>query len=427
MFGMGFNGAKKPKRPARGGIVTALDVGSTKVCCVIARMEEPGSLRVIGVGHQIATGIRAGTIIDMEAAETSIGAAVHAAEQMAGETVHDVVVNLSMGQPRSHAFTATVPVSGQEVTEGDIRRAMAHARTLQAGPDQALIHTIPLGFSLDGSRGIRDPKGMSGHSLGAQLHVVTAAAGAIRTLHACIARCHLNIESIVVSPFASGLACLVEDEMEMGAACVDIGGGGTTISIFSEGNLVWTGFVPLGGRHVTNDIAHGLTTPLVHAERLKVLYGSARVNPADEREMIEVPQIGEDERSGSGTASHPRSFLVSIIQARMEEIFEEVRSAIEQSGHSRLVGRRVVLTGGASQLPNTRDMAAPILDKQVRIARPTRIAGLNEAHGGPAFATVTGLLLHAVRNPTELMVTGHEAVASTGLIGRVGLWLRENL
>jgi len=425
MFGMGFNGAKKPKRPTRGGIVAALDVGSTKVCCIIARMDEPGSFRVIGVGHQIATGIRAGSIIDMEAAETSIGAAVHAAEQMAGETVRDVVVNLSMGHPRSHAFNAQVPVYGQEVTDGDIRRAMAHARTLQAGPDQTLIHTIPLGFNLDASRGIRDPKGMYGNQLGAQLHVITASSGAIRTLHTCIARCHLDIESMVVSPFASGLACLVEDEMEMGAACVDIGGGGTTISIFSEGNLVWTGAVPLGGRHVTNDIAHGLATPLVHAERMKVLHGSARANPADEREMIEVPQVGEDERNG--TVATPRSILVSIIQARMEEIFEEIRGALDQSGYSRLVGRRVVLTGGASQLPNTRELAQLILDKQVRVARPTRIAGLNEAHGGPAFSTAAGLLLHAVRNPTELMVTGQEAVSNTGLLGRVGLWLRENL
>jgi len=425
MFGIGFNGAKKSKRPVRGAIVAALDVGSSKVCCIIARLDEPGSFRVIGVGHQIATGIRAGTIIDMEAAETSIGAAVHAAEQMAGETIRDVVVNLSMGHPRSHSFNAQVPVSGQEVTDGDIRRALSHARTLQAGPDQTLVHTIPLGFSLDDSPGIRDPKGMYGNQLGAELHVVTAASGAIRTLQTCIARCHLNIESMVVSPFASGLSCLVEDEMEMGAACVDIGGGGTTISIFTEGNLVWTGAVPLGGRHVTSDIAHGLATSLVHAERLKVLHGSARGNPADEREMIEVPQVGEDERSGS--VSMTRAFLVSIIQARMEEIFEEIRAAIDRSGYARRVGRRVVLTGGGCQLPNTRELAQLILDKQVRIARPTRIAGLNEAHGGPAFSTAAGLLLHAVRTPTDLMVTGHEVVFTTGLLGRVGLWLRENL
>ncbi len=425
MFGIGFNGAKKSKRPARGSIVAALDVGSSKVCCIIARLDEPGSFRVIGVGHQIATGIRAGTIIDMEAAETAIGAAVHAAEQMAGETIRDLVVNLSMGHPRSHSFTAHVPVSGQEVTDGDIRRALSHARNVQAGPDQTLVHTIPLGFSLDDSTGIRDPKGMFGTTLGAELHVVTAASGAIRTLQTCIARCHLNIERMVVSPYASGLACLVEDEMEMGAACVDIGGGATTISIFTEGNLVWTGAVPLGGRHVTSDLAHGLSTSLVHAERLKVLHGSARGNPADEREMIEVPQIGEDERSARSTVT--RAYLVNIVQARMEEILEGIRTAIDRSGYARKVGRRIVLTGGASQLPNTRDLAQRILDKQVRVARPTRIEGLNEAHGGPAFSTAAGLLLHAVRTPTDLLVSGHDVVFATGVLGRVGQWLRENL
>ena len=420
---MGFNGAKKPKRPMRGGIVAALDVGSTKVVCFIARVEDAGAVRILGIGHQIATGVRAGSIIDMEAAETSIGAAVHAAEQMANETIRDVVVNVSC--PISHGFNAEISVSGQEVTEGDVRRALSHARTLQVGPDQALVHAIPVGFSLDGNRGIRDPKGMYGERLGVQAHVITASAGAVRNLHTCVARCHLDMESMVASPYASGLACLVEDEMEMGSACIDMGGGTTTISVFCEGNLVWTDCIRLGGNHVTNDIARGLTTPVVHAERMKTLYGSAMTSAADEREMIDVPQVGEEERAGANNL--PKSFLVRIIQPRLEEIFEIVRSRLEQSGYAKLVGRRVVLTGGASQLPNTRELAQLILDKQVRIGRPTRIAGLNEAHGGPAFSTGAGLLLHAVRNPTELPVAGHEAGVASGFFGRVGLWLRENL
>lgn len=425
MVSMGFNGAKKPKRPTRGGIVAALDVGSTKVCCIIARTEDAGSARVVGIGHQIAAGVRAGSIIDMEAAETSIGAAVHAAEQMAGETIRDVVINLSGGYPVSHTFNAEVPVTGHEVIDGDIRRAMAHARSLQIGPDQELVHALPIGFALDGNRGIRDPKGMYGERLGVQVHAITASAGAVRNLRTCVARCHLDIESLVVSPYASGLACLVEDEMELGSACIDMGGGTTTISVFFEGNLVWTDCIPVGGSHVTNDIARGLTTPVVHAERMKALYGSAMATAADERESIDVPQVGEEERGGTNTV--PKSFLTRIIQPRLEEIFELVRSRLEQSGYARLVGRRVVLTGGACQLPNTRELAQLILDKQVRIGRPTRIAGLNEAHGGPAFSTGAGLLLHAVRNPTELMVAGHEAASATGLLGRVGLWLRENL
>ena len=420
---MGFNGAKKPKRATRGGIIAALDVGSTKVCCLIARVEDADAVRILGIGHQIATGVRAGAIIDMEAAETSIGAAVHAAEQIANETIRDVIVNVS--SPISHGFNAEVAVSGQEVTDGDVRRALAHARSLQIGADQALVHAIPVGFSLDGSRGIRDPKGMYGERLGVQAHVITSPAGAVRNLQTCVARCHLDIEDLVASPYASGLACLVDDEMEMGSACIDMGGGTTTISVFSEGTLVWSDCIRLGGNHVTNDIARGLTTPVVHAERMKTLHGSAIASPADDREMIDVPQVGEEERLGANNL--PKSYLVRIIQPRLEEIFEHVRSRLEHSGYAKLVGRRVVLTGGASQLPGMRELAQLILDKQVRIGRPTRIIGLNEAQGGPSYSTAAGLLLHAVRNPAELPVAGHEAGSGSGFFGRVGLWLRENL
>jgi len=422
---MGFNGGKKPKRPTRGGVVAALDVGSTKVCCFIARLEDQGNVRVVGVGHQLAAGVRAGAIIDMEAAETSIGAAVHAAEQMAGETIRDVVVNVSGGYPVSHTFNAEVSVPGQEVTDSDVRRALAHARALQVGAESTLIHALPVGFSLDGNRGIRDPKGMYGDRLAVHVHVITAAAGAVRNLQTCVARCHLDIESMVVSPYASALATLVEDEMELGVACIDMGGGTTTISVFFEGQMVWTDCIPVGGSHVTNDIARGLTTPVVHAERMKTLYGSAMASAADEREMIDVPQVGEEERASGNHV--PKSLLVRIIQPRLEEIFELVRSRLEQSGFAKLAGRRVVLTGGASQLPGTRELAQLILDKQVRLGRPTRIGGLADANGGPAFSTAAGLLIHAVRHPTELPVSVHEAVSGGGIWGRVGTWLRENL
>lgn len=422
---MGFHGVKKPKRPTRGGILAALDVGSTKVCCVIARVDDPGNIRVLGFGHQIASGVRAGAIVDMEGAETSIGAAVHAAEQMAGETVRDVVVNVSGGYPVSHTFNAEVSVPGQEVTDSDVRRAMQHARALQIAPDSTLVHAIPVGFALDGNRGIRDPRGMYGDRLGVQVHVITASAGAVRNLHTCVARCHLDVESMVVSPYASGLACLVEDEMELGVACIDMGGGTTTISVFFEGQMVWTDCLPVGGGHVTNDIARGLTTTVVHAERMKTLHGSAMANASDEREMIDVPQVGEEERAASNQV--PKSLLVRIVQPRLEEIFELVRAHLEQSGFAKLAGRRVVLTGGASQIPGTRELAQLILDKQVRIGRPTRIGGLADAHSGPAFSTAAGLLIHAVRHPVELPVAAHDGAGSSGLWGRVGLWLRENL
>ncbi|HYE51669.1 MAG TPA: cell division protein FtsA [Azospirillaceae bacterium] len=427
---MAFNGAlsvrSRPKRVPRGGLVAALDVGSTKVVCFIARVEDTGAARVVGIGHQVSRGVRAGAIIDMEAAETAIGTAVHAAETMAGEQIREVLVSMSGGQPESQTLTVETAVAGAEITDGDLRRALAQARNLNVAPDAELIHSIPVGYTVDGSKGIRDPRGMVGERLGVRLHVVTTAAGPVRNLGSCVARCHLGVEGFVMSPFAAGLACLVEDEMDLGVTLVDMGGGTTSMAVFFDGKLVWCDSVPVGGAHVTNDIARGLTTPLAHAERLKTLYGSALPSPADEREIIDVPQVGEEER---GQANHvPKSLLVGIIQPRMEEIFELVRGRLEASGFAKMAGRRVVLTGGASQLPGVRELAQQVLDKQVRMGRPLRIGGLAESVGGPAFSTAAGLLAYAVQQHAEapalapLMET-----QPSGWLGRVGLWLRENL
>jgi cell division protein FtsA len=422
---MAFIPGKKPKKAAHGGVIAALDVGSTKVCCLIARADDPRTIKIIGVGHQSSQGLRAGTIVNMEDAEAAIGNAVHAAEQMAGVTIRDVFVNVSGGHPTSQMVGVEVAILDQEVTEIDLRRALVQGRAQHRIPENEVIHAIPVGYSLDGNRGIRDPRGMFGDRLGVNLHIVTANSGPLRNLQTCVARCHLDIEGLAVSPYASGLACLVEDEVDLGVTCIDMGGGTTTIAVFSEGNLVFTDCVAVGGAHVTNDIARGLTTPVGHAERMKILHGNATKSSADEREMINVPLVGEDDRTQVNHVS--RAMLVGIIQARLEEIFELVRSRLEASGVAKQAGRRVVLTGGAAQLPGTRELAQQVLDKQVRIGRPTRVAGLSETTGGPAFATAVGLLIQATRQHTELPAGGPAAGLPGNLWGRVGLWLREHL
>ncbi|WP_044564227.1 cell division protein FtsA [Azospirillum sp. B4] len=419
-------GRSKPKRVARGGTIAALDVGSSKVVCFIARVEEPGSIRVVGIGHQVSRGVRAGAIVDMEAAETAIGTAVHAAETMAGEQIREVLVGLSGGQPESQTLTVETGISGSEITDADLRRALAHARNLNVSADAELIHSIPVGYTVDGSSGIRDPRGMVGERLGVRLHVVTAAAGPVRNLNSCVGRCHLGVEGFVMSPFAAGLSCLVEDEMDLGVTLIDMGGGTTSISVFFDGKMVWTDSVPIGGSHVTSDIARGLTTPLAHAERLKTLYGSALPAPSDEREIIDVPQIGEEDRA---QAHHvPKSLLVGIIQPRLEEVFEFVRGRLDASGFAKLAGRRVVLTGGASQLPGMRELAQQVLDKQVRLGRPLRIGGLAESVGGPAFSAAAGLLAYAVQQHAEAPALAPLIEpAGSGWWGRMGNWLRDNL
>ncbi len=414
----------------KNGLIAALDVGSTKICCFIAREAADGMPRILGIGQQASRGIKNGAIVDMDQVETAILNAVHAAEQMAGETIDRVLVNLSGGYPASSLIGIEVSIDGHEVRDSDLRRALDQGHQVQVqhdddGNGRQTIHSIPTGYSIDGSHGIRDPRGMYGEHLGVNMHIITAAAGAVRNLTTCIQRCHLDAVGFVVSPYASGLSSLVDDEMDLGVTVIDMGGGTTTLSVFYEGNVIYTDLTPVGGSHVTNDIARGLSTPLIHAERMKTLYGHAILAPTDEREMIDVPQIGESDEGSLHQV--PRSLLVGIIQPRLEETFELVRSRLEASGFDKIAGRRVVLTGGACQLPGTAELATMVLDKQVRIGRPSRVAGLAEATGGPGFATCAGLLIYALAAenaaPTEVRPEAKEA---GGLVGRLGHWFRDH-
>lgn len=424
----------------KSGLIAALDVGSSKICCFVAVVEANGQPRILGIGQQASRGVRNGNVIGMEVCETAILNAVHGAEQMAGETVGEVVVNLSGGHPISSSVGVEVAIDGHEVGDSDLHRALHHGRLANgtngtnganrtdSNGDQSrqLIHSIPVGYTIDGNRGIRDPRGLFGERLGVKMHLITANASAVRNLTTCIQRCHLDVSGFVVSPYASGLAALVEDEMELGVTVIDMGGGTTSIAVFFEGSVIYTDLVAVGGIHVTHDIARGLSAPLVHAERLKTLYGHAMAAAADEREMIDVPQVGE-EAFEAETQQVPRSILVGIIQPRLEETFELVRSRLEASGLDKVAGRRVVLTGGASQLPGLRDLAALVLDKQVRIGRPGSTAGLAEATSGPAYATCAGLLTCAVTN--ELATPRDKSPDEdqpSNFMGRLGDWVREH-
>ena len=413
------------KLRARNGLIATLDVGSSKICCFIARVED-GAPRIIGIGHQVARGVRGGLINDIEAASQAILGTVHAAEEMAGETVPEIVVNLSAGFAASRIVKAEIALNGREATGTDIKRVLNQGYALREPADRQVIHSIPVGFSIDGSRGIRDPRGMFGQRLGVNMNVVAANSGPVRNLAAAIGRCHLEVAALVVSPYAAGLSALVPDETSLGVTVVDLGGGTTSIAVFFDQNMVFTDVVPVGGIHVTNDIARGLSTPVVHAERMKTLYGSAIASAADEREMITVPQIGAEDETEP--AQIKKSLLVGIIAPRLEETFELVRNSLEASGFDKIAGRRVVLTGGAAQLAGTRELAALILDKQVRIGRPAQVPGLAEATAGPAFACSAGLVQFALSQSAEpLRQHGALAEEPNGLFGRVGVWIREHL
>ncbi|MDA8230509.1 MAG: cell division protein FtsA [Magnetospirillum sp.] len=411
----------------RSGLIAALDVGSTKVCCFIASVQDDGTVRIAGIGHQLARGVRAGTVVDMEGAEHSIRAAVEAAEEMAGGRIKAVVVNVSGGQPASGNVKVEVAMNGHAVNEADLRRMLEHGRAHHESPDRDLLHAIPVDYTIDGNEGIRDPCGMYGDRLGVAIHMVAAGIGPVRNLTTVVNRCHLDIEARVVSPYASGLACLVDDEKDLGVTCIDMGGGTTSIAVFLNGQLVFTDVIPVGGHHVTSDIARGLSTPVAYAERLKTLYGSAIPSPADDREMLKVPLVGETEDGAANQVA--RSLLNQIIQPRLEETFELVRSHLEQAGFDKMAGRRVVLTGGASQMQGVRDLAGLVLDKQVRLGRPIGFHGLPEATGGPAFSTCAGLIRYAMAHQPAVSrgrrpARGDEEDARGW--GRITQWLKKN-
>jgi cell division protein FtsA len=389
----------KPLRKKNAGSVTVLDIGTSKIACFIAHIDSAGEVKIVGIGHQLSKGIRSGIITDFSEAEASIISAVHAAEQMAGETVENVMVSLSGGNLTSRNVTVEMTMLGEEVTDRDIMDIIEQGRASIVHSENEIIHCIPVSYYLDGARGISDPRKMFGKKLGADLHMITGLPSITRNLAHCVGRCHLNVDDYIASPYASGISCLDDDEKQLGVTLVDMGGGVTSFSVFGGGKNVYTDAIPLGGLHVTNDIARGLSTSLANAERLKTLHGSAIATASDDHVMVDVPQLGEEESDDINTV--PRSALVGVIRPRIEEIFEMIRSKIEMNGASAYAGKRVVLTGGGSQLLGVREMASSLLGKQVRLARPRALPGLADSVSGPAFSTALGMLEYVTKKPME--------------------------
>jgi cell division protein FtsA len=426
------NGSRKA------GVVTVLDVGSSKVCCIVGKLlpcEESSRLpgrthrvKVIGIGHQKSQGVKSGVIVDLDRAENAIRLAVDAAERMAGLTVDSLIVNIAAGRLRSEVLSATVRLGGREVDAGDVKRVLGVGARQAMRSEREVVHALPVGFSLDGERGVRDPSGMVGDVLGVDMHLLTGDGAPLRNLELGINRAHISVERMVATPYASGLSALVDDEAEMGAACIDMGGGTTTISVFSEGRFVYADSIPVGGNHVTMDLARGLSTRMEHAERLKVMHGSALPAAEDERDLVTIQPMGADDDVPQQV---PRSVMNRIIRARVEETLEMVRDRLNRSGYGNVVGKRVVLTGGASQLAGLPEAARRILARNVRLGRPLGVTGLPEATKGPAFATTVGLLIYPQMAGQELRsgrsgALGFRMTGTGGRLHRMSQWLKES-
>ena len=310
-----------------------------------------------------------------------------------------------------------------EIGERDVRRVQQHIQLPAETADRDIIHSAAIGYTVDGTP-VRDARGMFGERLGVDVHLVTAASGAMRNLQVCVRRAHLEIADRVVAAHAAGLSSLVSDERDLGVTLIDMGAGTTSIAVFYEGHLVHVDSIPVGGEHVTRDIARGLSTPVAHAERMKTQIGRAVIKPNDEYDIIDVPLIGEEDRTRPNHI--PRSILVGIIRPRVEETFELVRSRLEASGVDKLAGGRAVLVGGGCQLDGVPEVAAAILNKKVRTGAPLRLAGLADSTGGPAFSAAAGLLSFALQNHAVAQAQPASSEAPASRIGRIGSWIREN-
>jgi cell division protein FtsA len=436
-LGHGLAPKMKPLSTKRSAIVAALDIGTSKVACLIARLkprvqQEPlrrrsHAIEILGIGHTRARGIKSGTVVDLAEAEEAVRHAVAAAERMAGVELDSVIASVSAGRLSSELFTATVHVAGPTVTPGDVERVLAAGSRHSLRDGRVVLHSLPIGYALDSARGIRDPRGMLGKRLGVDIHVVTADIAALRNLMLAVEHCHLTVEAMVATPYMAGLAVLADDEADLGAAVIDMGAGTTTIAVFCGGHLVHADGFAVGGHHVTMDLARGLNANIADAERLKTLHGNVLAGVSDDRDVIPVPGAGVDDREPPHMVS--RANLIGIIKPRVEEILEMTRDRLNASPFTADPRGRIILTGGASQLTGVAELATRTLGRQVRIGRPLGIAGLPEAAKGAAFAASAGLLVYpqaAHLEHFEPRRTRQVATGTNGYFSRVGRWLRES-
>ena len=414
----------------RGTIMAALDIGSSKVTCMIARRadatnDEP---RVAGAGCQATKGVRAGAVVDLDNLERSVRLAVEQAERAADLRITDVVLGVSGPDLRSDIVRAKLPLSGREVTAQHVRDVRAAALEGFNPQGREVLHSAPLGFSVDGTAGIKDPRGMFAESLMASFLVVSAPTAGLRNIVQCVSRAHLNVTAILAAPYAAGLACLVEDEAEQGAMVVDFGAGVISAAAFFDGGLLHVETLPMGGSRASSDLAQGLGTTFAAAERMKVQYGAVGLTEGDALDMVEAPRLGQDGRLEANQCS--RAEIAQILRPRVEEILELMDGRLSKaSATGRPLPRRIVLTGGASQLACLKELAEDVFRAPVRLAKPANVKGLGETYSSPAFAAAAGLLRWDLMGGPDASRSGVErAIADPGgsLVKQVFGWVQKN-
>src|SRR5215471_12179017 len=427
----------RPMPQRRTALVASLDIGTSKIACVIARLKpcppsdafrgRSHAAEVIGYSQIQSRGVKGGAVVDPNECEEVVRQAVALAERMAKLRVESVLLSVSGGRPQGQMIEAATEIRGGAVSAADVARVTSTGMHHATGVGRTVLHALPVGYSLDGVKGIRDPRGMVARQFGVDMNVVTADAMVARNLMLVVERCHLNVEAMAASPYVAGLSVLTDDEADLGAAVVEMGAGTTTIAIYSGGRFVHASGFSVGGQHVTMDLARGLSACIADAERIKTLYGTVLTGGSDTRELMSVPAAGDNDRDVPQIVS--RATIANIVKHRVEEIFEMVRDRLKDSPFAAEPKAQLVLSGGASQLTGIPELASQILNRPVRVGRPLGFGRLPSEAKTASFAAPTGLLVYPQyahlehtepRQTRQLIRTGTD-----GYFGKVGRWLRE--
>ncbi|WP_423601949.1 cell division protein FtsA [Sphingomonas sp. MS122] len=383
------------------GLITALDIGSSKVSALIAQKGDGGELVVLGTGQRESRGVQRGYVADMHATEIAVREAVEQAERIAGTNIEDVWVSFSAGGLISDILRLEVDLGGHRVEQADIDELLRAGRESINPGGRMVLHAQPTRYTLDGLAGVKQPKGLHAERLGVDIHVVSTEGAPVRNLDLCVRSAHLEVKSIIAAPVATGLSCLSEEERELGVALVEIGAGVTNVSVYKDGVLTGLSSIPSGSADITDDIASAFGTRRGQAERMKCFYGSANMTPRDNHDMIDVAPIATDEETAEG-ARITRAQLIAVIRQRLDRLMVEIGKELAKLNFEDPVGRQIVLTGGGAELKGIADYAQQALGRSVRVGRPRGLSALPEAHSGPAFATLAGLATFAAADPVDL-------------------------
>jgi len=377
-------------------IIVGLDIGTSKIACIVAEAGADGRLDIVGIGTHPSNGLRRGVVVNIESTVESIRLAIEEAELMADVDIKKVYVGIAGSHIRGYNSHGVVATKNGEVTEEDVTRVVEAAKAMNIPADQQILHVLPQEYIIDRQDGIREPVGMSGVRLETRVHVITGAVSSAQNIIKCCNRCDLDVSDMVLEQIASSEAVLSQDEKDIGVLLVDIGGGTTDLAVFIDGAIRHTAVIPVGGDHLTNDLVAGLRTSAREADTLKKKYGSCMSSMITAEETVEVPRVG-----GRPPQSMPRQVMAQLLEPRMQELFELVREELDRSGYKELVAAGVVLTGGSSLLEGTQELADEIFELPVRIGRPQNIGGLVDVVNSPIFATGVGLIQYGHRYRTE--------------------------